>query len=109
MELRAVVKKLRVVATGIARGGVVLAGVVLASGGAITARAETAFYEEPPISYSATAARDAVSRLNDAIDKGTAAVGRDERHGYLEALLRELRISPSSQMLVFSKTSFQRS
>ena len=33
---------------------------------------------------------------------------RDDRHGYLEALLKELKIPVSSQTLVFSKTSFQR-
>jgi len=76
--------------------------------GETVVRAATPIYEDPPIRYSATAPRDAISKLNGPIEKGTATLAHDEAHGYLAALLRELKIEPSSQVLVFSKTSFQR-
>jgi hypothetical protein len=65
-------------------------------------------YEQPPISYSATRPHDAAGRLMDALESGAATLAHDGERGYLDALLRELKIAPSSQTLVFSKTSFQR-
>src|SRR6478609_4688761 len=91
----------RAIVAGVATVGVVWAGDT-------PARAATPIYEEPPIRYSASAPRDAISKLNGAIQNGAATLAHDEAHGYLAALLRELKIDPSSQVLVFSKTSFQR-
>jgi hypothetical protein len=65
------------------------------------APAATPDYEQSPISYSASTPRDAISKI------AKEKLSRSKEHGYLESLLRELKISPSSQMLVFSKTSFQ--
>ena len=76
-----------------------LAGVAVA--------AQTADYEQPPISYSASKPDDAVAKLDRALREGKATIASTPEHGYLDALLRELQISPASQMLVFSKTSFQ--
>ena len=70
------------------------------------AAAQDAF-EQAPINYSASEADDVVSRLQTRIEKGEAALEHDEAHGYLKGLLRELNIPISSQVLVFSKTSFQ--
>lgn len=50
---------------------------------------------------------DPVSRLQKRIDKGETHLEWHDRHGYLRAVLRELHISPTSQTLVFSKTSLQ--
>ena len=72
------------------------------------AAASDAPYEEPPISYNTAAPADAIASLQQRIDKGEASLTRDDQHGYLEALLKELKIPVSSQTLVFSKTSFQR-
>src|SRR5215472_11165661 len=41
------------------------------------------------------------------LDRGAVTLEYDSRHGYLQSVLRALRISPASQTLVFSKTSFQ--
>ena len=46
--------------------------------------------------------------LQARLDAGDAAFARDPRHGYLPSLLSALGIPPSSQALVFSKTSRQR-
>jgi hypothetical protein len=64
--------------------------------------------EAPPIQYSTAPADNPVSRLQQRLDAGESSLGYDKRLGYLPALLRELHVPPSSQMLVFSKTSFQR-
>ncbi|MCW5555924.1 MAG: hypothetical protein KIS67_27670 [Verrucomicrobiae bacterium] len=64
-------------------------------------------YEQPPINYSITPARDAVTRLQTRLAAGElkfTGSGKD----ILQTLLRELAIPVESQMLVFSKTSFQR-
>ncbi len=65
-------------------------------------------YEEAPIKYSASVPNDPISRLQQKIDRGTVSLTWDNHTGYLVSLLQQLGISGSSQMLVFSKTSFQR-
>jgi hypothetical protein len=49
-----------------------------------------------------------VAKLQARLQNGQAQLDFDERAGYLPALLRELSISETSQVLVFSKTSLQR-
>jgi hypothetical protein len=70
--------------------------------------AATPDYEQPPINYSTTQPHDPASQLKDAVEHGDVKLATSGDHGYLDAILRELKISPSSQTLVFSKTSFQR-
>ena len=65
-------------------------------------------YDQPPISYSATAPRDPAARLAQLLDSGKLQFKHDAGTGYLRALLEHLRIPRSSQSLVFSKTSLQR-
>jgi len=65
-------------------------------------------YEQAPISYSKTPANDAISALQKKIDEGSKALLWNEQGGYLRGLLQALNIPESSQVLVFSKTSFQR-
>src|SRR5579871_5697437 len=64
-------------------------------------------YEEAPIQYSKTAPQDVITRLQEQIARGQVQLTYTPRHGYLEAVLQQLKIPTSSQMLVFSKTSFQ--
>lgn len=64
-------------------------------------------FELPPIRYSATESNDPVARLQRRLAAGEIVLQRDERHGYLPALLKELDVPPESQVLVFSKTSLQ--
>ena len=72
------------------------------------AGAATPDYEQPPINYSTTQPHDPASQLKENIDAGKTTLAHTAERGYLDAILRELKISPSSQTLVFSKTSFQR-
>jgi hypothetical protein len=51
---------------------------------------------------------DPVARLQRKIDAGEAKLPYDPQRGFLDALLRELKLPTSSQSLVFTKTSLQR-
>ncbi len=64
-------------------------------------------FEQPPIQYSTTTPRDAISVLKSKISSGSLRFEGDERQ-VLRTLLKALNISESSQLLVFSKTSLQR-
>jgi hypothetical protein len=64
--------------------------------------------EDAPLFYGKLPAHDPITRLQYRLDHGQASLQFDDRHGYLESVLNELHISPSTQSLVFSKTSFQR-
>jgi len=65
-------------------------------------------YEGAPIKYHDQTPEDPVARLQHRLAAGEAKLEFDERHGYLPSLLEELKIPASSQSLLFSKTSFQR-
>lgn len=58
--------------------------------------------EHPAIGYTEAVSDDAVARLDP-----KQLTFSDGQFGYLPSLLKALRIDPDSQMLVFSKTSFQ--
>lgn len=64
-------------------------------------------YEQPPIAYSQTAARDRIAQLAKAVESGERQLEWDEQQGWLPALLKALEVPPESQTLVFSKTSLQ--
>lgn len=64
-------------------------------------------FERDPINYQKTPARDSVTRLQSQLDADKVQLNFDERHGYLKSVLEQLEISSSSQVLVFSQTSFQ--
>lgn len=66
-------------------------------------------YEVPPIDYGKGPTRDPVARLVDSLGAKDRALAHDESTGYLRALLAALDIPVTSQVLVFSKTSFQNS
>src|SRR5262245_12201787 len=72
------------------------------------APATAADLDRPPIRYDASTPDNVVSRLQKRLDAGKASLAYDGDFGYLPALLRELNVPKSSQMFVFSKTSFQR-
>jgi hypothetical protein len=65
--------------------------------------------DRPPINYSTAAANDAAARLFQKVQSGKATVEWNDKQGYLVSLLKNLSIPVSSQVLVFSKTSLQRS
>ncbi len=64
--------------------------------------------EHPAIEYLKTPVDDAVARLAKRIDTGEVKLDYvPGRLGYLPSLLKNLNVNADSQMLVFSKTSFQ--
>lgn len=81
--------------------------VLVLSASAIHAQSEPD-YEHPPISYSATAPNDALTRLQARLAAGSVTLIGEELP-MLQTVLRELGVSADSQTLVFSRTSFQRS
>lgn len=75
---------------------------------ALAAGAAGVDYEHEPIRYSKAPANNVITRLQARLDAGDLKLAFTEEHGYLPALLRELRVPVSSQVLVFSATSQQR-
>ncbi|HZK81768.1 MAG TPA: hypothetical protein VFC46_11890 [Humisphaera sp.] len=71
-------------------------------------RSSRADSDDAPIHYSGSTPHDPISQLQGRIDRGQVKFTFDPTRGYLESLLKSLKIPPSSQGLVFSKTSFQR-
>src|SRR5438477_7439563 len=57
---------------------------------------------------SSTPPTNAILKLQEKIDSGSVKLQFDEKHGYLQSLLKELKVPVESQVLVYSKTSFQR-
>ena len=72
-----------------------------------TARADD--FDRPPIRYGETAPDDAVAGLVRKLQAGAVALAHEKGGGYLRAVLKRLDVPASSQVLVFSKTSLQRS
>ncbi len=64
--------------------------------------------DEAPIRYSETRPADSIARLQQRLDSGQLKLQFRGERGYLDSLLTALGISSNSQLLVFSKTSFQR-
>lgn len=65
-------------------------------------------FDEESFGYSKAEATNVVARLQARIDRGEVKLAYDKHAGYLTSLLEALKVLRSSQMLVFSKTSFQR-
>ncbi|HEY3441694.1 MAG TPA: hypothetical protein VGK29_13105 [Paludibaculum sp.] len=59
------------------------------------------------LGYPGPGKDDPIARLQARLDSGAVKLEWDEKHGYLPAVLKALKIPVSSQGLVFSKTSFQ--
>ncbi len=79
----------------------------------VVAQRSDAFQESrhhPALKYGSTAPTDAVARLNARLESGDVTLRYTPGpRGYLPAVLDALGISPTSQGLVFSPTSFQAS
>ena len=92
----------------------ILAGFVfIALNGAVQAAHDDAYdypylsLDHPAIRYETTPPDDPVARLGKKLEAGTAKLDYSPKDGYLPSLLKHLGINVDSQMLVFSKTSFQ--
>lgn len=73
----------------------------------LRAFADDADYEEDPINYSKAPTTDVVAKLQRQVASGKVTLKFDPERGYLDSVLEALHIPACSQMLVFSKTSFQ--
>jgi hypothetical protein len=63
--------------------------------------------EYPAIGYAQRVPVDPLSRIAGQINDGSVTLSFDAQRGYLDAVLDALDIDPSSQVLVFSRTSLQ--
>src|ERR1043166_7674336 len=63
--------------------------------------------DHPAIAYTSSRISNAVSRPDIDVELGPLQLKYDEDTGYLRSVLAALEIPTESQMLVFSKTSFQ--
>lgn len=64
-------------------------------------------FERSPIDYLTTPVHDPISRLQERISSGESSIAFAAGPGYLASLLQALDVPASSQVLVYSKTSFQ--
>lgn len=63
--------------------------------------------DSPAIEYGTRPTTDAVSQLNLQIQQGKVHLKFDDKQGYLRSVLQALNVPIQSQLVVFSKTSFQ--
>ncbi len=67
----------------------------------------SAMRNHPAIAYTKTPPADPVARLNERLRSGEVRLQHEGETGYLHSVLRALDVPADSQVLVFSKTSFQ--
>jgi hypothetical protein len=65
-------------------------------------------FEREPINYKSAPDENPVAALREKLRTGQVQLPFDDDRGYLKAVLKELDVPVSSQVLVFSKTSLQR-
>jgi len=63
--------------------------------------------DHPAIRYSNAAPHDRIAKLQARLNAGEIKLVFDRQNGFLLSILEALTIPVSSQVLVFSKTSFQ--
>lgn len=64
--------------------------------------------EREPVNYLTTPLTDPISKLQKRLNAEDVRLAFEDKSGYLASVLKSLNVSETSQMLVFSKTSFQR-
>ena len=67
------------------------------------------FYEDAPFHYSDSVPRDPLARLVKQMESGEIAMDTSDDKAFLKDLLRKLNVPIASQVMVYSKTSFQNS
>jgi|SRR5579871_1272307 len=85
-------------------------GILLGATWAVAAHIEEVTFlpnDHPAIQYAQQPPDDPVARLAKRMEKGEVKLDYDEKWGYLPALLKQFGLNIDSQILVFSKTSFQ--
>jgi len=63
--------------------------------------------DHPSIRYALAPATDRAAKLQERLRSGSESLAYDRHFGYLQSLLHALEVPAASQVLVFSKTSFQ--
>ena len=71
--------------------------------------APSALRNHPEIRYGQAPGRDPVGQLAGKLERGEVSLTYEPGAGYLRSVLEALRVPVDSQLLVFSKTSFQAS
>src|SRR4029453_6176442 len=90
--------------------GLLIAGAVwLGSVGAVAGQLQhpTLLRNHAAIRYDSTPSRDPIARLNARLKNGEVTLERRGPSGYLRSVLEALHVPVESQLLGFSKTSFQ--
>ena len=64
--------------------------------------------EYPAIGYSTVRPSERIAKLQAELNQDVATLAFDETNGYLSAVLEALDIDPASQLLVFSRTSINK-
>jgi len=64
-------------------------------------------YDQEPINYGKKSVDNPVARVQRQLDEGEQSLEFGGDHGFLQSVLKALEISPESQVLVYSKSSFQ--
>jgi hypothetical protein len=95
----------RVVVTGIVAVGALVGAT--AAIGQLTERPLPGALAHPAIGYYTRPTRDAVAELSRRVEDGSTPITFDPDSGYLRPVLDALHVSPTSQMLVMSKTGVQ--
>jgi hypothetical protein len=80
-----------------------------ALGGAQLTMSPSAMRAHPNINYLAGQTTDPLARLNSKLASGEVTLREEPTNGYLRSVLQALDVPVESQILVFSKTSFQAS
>jgi hypothetical protein len=99
--------KIRVLIMYLRRSLRLLSILLIAAQLPLCAIAQTDDYEQPPINYSKSQPNDVITRLEKKIASGKIKFSGDDK-AIARAVLHELQIPEESQIVVFSKTSFQR-
>jgi hypothetical protein len=90
-------------------GILIAAAIWLGAAGAVAGQLQhpSLLRNHPAIKYDKMAAGDPVAELNRKLERGEATLTANGPSGYLQSVLAALNIPVESQVLVFSKTSFQ--
>lgn len=89
-------------------GGLLLIGAAVAVADDFQGATHLMPFDEETINYSKQKDTGPIAQLQAKIDRGELKMNHGEKFGYLPSLLEALGVLTNSQMLVFSKTSFQR-
>lgn len=91
------------------RGAVRSAAALLLAGLTATTVPAQDAYEREPVNYWSAALTDPVTKLKKDLESGDLELDATTERSWLAGLLAALKVPESSQVLVFSKTSLQRS